>query len=431
MGRFFRIAIAIVLAACGQGGAQIVVDPAGAQIDHVVLYIGVGTTQNDPIAPESYSTPLHPVEWWQRDPHNVLDQQAVAGKPVTFAFEEGTTTELPLVVAVGYAGDTAVVAAERGPIEIPPDMIARYTLTLQPFADPTMPGQGGGLALQLWQAQGSSDPAATCVHVEAPDLAKPALLVGDPDDPDCDGFSTGSPMECAPHVYRGHSRPSLDQVNCLAPETERNTTGSVQACTLGGPACIDGQGPQAGSCAASVYCIPKSDCDACANVGGNPFDCLTDVTIANATAGFTHIECTVSVDPMGNLCNADLTALDVTVDLGGPMCTGQVLVAHAAGGFANQVTITGPNGTMQLEAKDLQPSCNFTLIPSGTWPLADGAHLAALAVADLDNGRGIGIPVVFSNAPMGTTTCVPATCRLAVPLVPSDGARECVNAPVF
>ena len=398
-----------MLASCGKGGAEIVVDPKGLAIDRVVLYAGAGTAHTDGLGPDGYTTPILPSTWWQRDAHNVLDEATVKdGRAVTFAYTPGADGRLELVVAVGFAADAPLGVALQGPIIVSSDAIARYTLPLQPV--------DAGIALQLWSA--STDPAATCVHVD--DGTHVAMLVADATDPDCDGVPSGDPRECDPQVYNAHVNSPIDKVNCILPET--NT--SIPACVFGGPQCSDGKGLVDG-CIHSNYCVPQALCNVCMGSTTLPFDCVT-APANNAGTNFTHFDCPIQVDANGQLCGKTLAAAPFLQQP--PSCTGKARILYPGQPVDDQIAIAGNAGALQVKLANLAPSCAFELEVSGTWPYMVDRVAGLLVVGDFTNQRGVAVPVFLSYDPT-PSMCDKTECAFVSN--PADGLAECIHAPTY
>src|SRR5260221_8358097 len=111
----------LALAACGDGGVVIIVDPAtGMNVDEVRLYLGHGprsttsrlTTDKGGVDDTAY---------WTRDVNNEADlaHPDKLNDPVGFTLVRGDADMIPIAIAVGFSQGKLVGVATRAQIPIP------------------------------------------------------------------------------------------------------------------------------------------------------------------------------------------------------------------------------------------------------------------------------------------------------------------------
>ncbi len=421
------------LAACGKhGGTEIVVKtPTGATIDQIALYIGVGHAQSDAIGPQGYSAAItDKMTWWGHDA-NGRDVASRVGSEVTFEYQAAgsSTDQLGVVVAVAFDQGQPVAAAYQQTVVVPVSSVAKYTLELQPVTDPKQ--AVNSLGIEVWGPPGDD---TACVWVaDAPNATE--LMVVDSNDPDCDGVTAN---ECDDHVYLAHRGPSIgtdaNHIHCLADELISKGAGStVTACVLGGDLCVDGAGWTPG-CVNGVYCVPRSACNACNMAAStDAFGCLADVyhylMPPTTTPTFTSIECSLPLDANGTVCAStvmfDATSLAATY---GRTCKGQPLLFDVASGrWDNQTQVRG----VQIEIDNPQSTCSFSLGISGAVANPTMQTPPSLLVAaNLDNGRGIAIPITFHyTSDCGTPTCQYGGASGIFGTIGDNFVPDCVNTP--
>ncbi len=429
------IALCLVLASCGKGGVELVVEPRDDEVTRVALFVGVGDAYTDPIMPAMHGAPFASSSAWPRDAYNELDERDVApGETAVFQFQsnEDAHETLGIVIAVGFAGDRPVAATAKRGIEIPTDVIARYELALEPIGTPdnTSP-----LALDIWTPQpGSPKAGATCVAlVDQRDGHADAVVTDG--DPDCDGWPTGDPKECQPSYYMSFSRPALEDVACLVTERVVTNDGMVSdGCVLGGPPCRDGFGKETSCTAPSVYCMPKSVCNRCAQAE-NSFDCARDITPLAAQYP-THLNCKIYFDPLtGEMCTNTFQALKTPApDIAGRHCRtdsdAEGLITTVGTGWDTKVEFLDTDATLKVEIKNVQANCNFDLTASGAM---ESRHIfAGLVAGKLDNGRGIAIPILFEADPLLNVGCDnQIACQASWSWDLTELVDQCLNTPAF
>lgn len=423
------LALALVLAACGKGGVEIVVAPSG-DMTKVVLYVGVGDAITDPLMPAMHGAPFSSSSAWARDAFNELDVREVAGgEPAVFQFQGDGT--LGVVIAVGYAGDTPVAAAVKHAIDVPQDTVARYELSLEPLYD----GQNASpLVFDEWQSQpGSPAAGKTCVALYDKRTSNADAVVTD-GDPDCDGFPTGDPRECQPTFYMSFSRPALEDAACLVTERVVTTDGTTSdGCVLGGPPCRDGAGKETACTAPTPYCMPKSVCNRCTTTA-NDLDCARDITRSGALLP-THLHCKLYVDGEGKLCTNTLQAIAMPGDgIAGHACKTDgehpALLTTIGQPWSDKLQFSAPGAELEVEVKNVQPSCNFDMIVSGS--VEARTQFGGIVAGMLDNGRGIAVPIVFELDPQLNVGCDnQVACQTSWSWDLSELVDPCVNTPVF
>ncbi len=396
--------------------------PTGTQ--QVRLYIGTGDETTETIVPGNYPATSPPPmgRYWPRDPGNELDVITLANGETTarFVFAPGSAPKLGAIIAIGFRDDAPVAIASRFYVAVPDGDVIQYNLELAPIPLP-MPGTVP--AVHLW---GPAEAERSCL------LAHETQLAGEPRtsfivhhaDPDCDGYETGASDECQPHVWNGRSRADLAALRCLAEDSiEPIGDGvTIQACTLGGPACVDGAGPQPDGCEPSRYCTPTGVCADCANQ--NTLDCA-------ATARATpRILCTFTViqAPNGLSICPGAAKLPATADLASG-CTGSFQFRRA-GDEWRPVLQTGT--LLTLSAPPPTDACVFALVPSSQeypFPGGGSGSIDALLAVDLVNGRGAAIGLTVSFGFNSTNTCDPPNaCKVENTLDPAF--RRCITAPL-
>ncbi|HEX5057886.1 MAG TPA: hypothetical protein VFV99_00945 [Kofleriaceae bacterium] len=422
--------LVLVIASCARGGVEFVVEPKNDTVTKVALYVGLGDAYTESIMPPQHSTPFPKSSAWVRDNYNELDVREVsAGKPVVFQFQGGD--KLGVVIAIGYAGDTPVSAAVAHAIEVPREFIARYDLVLEPIANNA--NTASPLFLDVWQSTaGSPEAGKTCVALFDKRTTSADAVVTDLD-PDCDGWRTGDAKECQPNFFMSYARPQLSDTACLVTERVVSTDGTTNdACVLGGPPCRDGVGRENGCTAPSAYCMPKSVCGRCTNMTGNQWDCARDITPLAAQYP-SHIHCKLYYDAAGGLCPNPIKALSQPpANIGGHFCktSGEFPQITSIGlDWNNSIQFTDAGATLKVDVKNLQPNCNFEIVVSGSPGLRH--TFAGLVAAELDNGRGVAVPIVFDVDPLNVGCDAQIACQATWSWDLSELVDQCVNTPVF
>jgi hypothetical protein len=426
------IALTMLIASCAKGGVELVITPDSDQVTRVVLYVGVGDADTDPIMPAMHGTPFPSSSAWSRDSYNELDVREVSGgEPVVFQFQENEDADeaLGVVIAVGFAGDQPVSAASKRGIDVPSDVLARYELALEPIsnASTTTP-----LFLDIWQPQpGSPKAGKTCVALydKRESDADAVVTHGDPD---CDGWPTDDPKECQPHYYMSFSRPTLEDAACLL--TERVVTNDTvsDGCVLGGPPCRDGFGKETSCTAPTPYCVPKSVCNRCAQMPGD-INCARDIT-PFALQYPTHLHCKLYFDLQGKLCAGTFKALSQPgPDIAGRHCvTGSenpVRITSAGLPWSTSVQLQKVMGLLKVDVKNLQSNCNFDIVVAGD--VGARQEFGGMVAGMLDNGRGIAIPIVFDADPLNIGCENQTACQATWSWDLTELVDQCINTPVF
>jgi hypothetical protein len=417
----------MLLASCAKGGVEFVIATKGMNVDHVVLFVGVGDAYDEAILPMGRAAPYPKSSAWARDHGNELDERKVTNpdEPVVFQFQGDT--KLGVVIAIGVAGDTPVSAAIVRGVEVPTESIARYELTLEPVNSSASP-----LELTAWESTpGSPAAGKQCVALFDQRTMNADAVVTE-GDPDCDGWPSDNPKECQPSFYMSYRRPQLEDAACLV--TERvtlpdNTTSD--GCVLGGPPCADGVGTAAGCNAATPYCAPKSVCNRCL---GKPDDwnCARDVTTLVAPFP-THLRCQLYFDLDGKLCTTPFKAIaNPPMNIGGHYCKptlAPVQITTADGAWSSSVTFQSEVGMLKVDVRNLEPNCNFELQVSSD--LQTRNLFGGLVAGMLDNGRGLAYPIVFEIDPLNVGCAFQTACQATWSWDLSELVDQCVNTPVF
>ena len=392
-----RIGLGVLLllvASCTRdGGVIIEVTPTSGEVDSIRLFIGTGDpTQNASLVVPVAKTPtavttamVEPLTRWGRDTNNDQDQVMVsANETARFVLVKTDTDTLGSIIAVGFHGTQAIEIATLFDVSLPGNTYKLYHLTLEAPASPPV----------TWGPDLNVLPnEAVCIGYSDPKQPRSELstaFIVTPGDQDCDGLVTPADGECNPDAWKGSRPPNLDELTCLAIEPVDAT------CHLGGPLCRDGVGKMPTECKPSRYCMPESVC-------------ARETTLDNAkdlSRGGTPLparyDCTVHV-ANGALCQ-DHLILPMYPN-GGRTCTA-AMISTAGQKFDNHFDLPGATGAIgvKLDSK----TCEVSLEPSGKPP---GASLVGGMVAvDLDNGRGVAVPVLLAidrnNAACGAdVTC--------------------------
>src|SRR5260221_4376020 len=149
--------VLVVLAACGDGGVVIIVDPAtGMNVDEVRLYLGHGdrsmtsrlTTDKGGVSNAAY---------WTRDVNNEADiaHPDTPNGSVGFTLVRGDSRTLPVAIAIGFSHNKVVGEAVVTDLPIPGghDFIAYHVPLLGPVSmlDAPSPHEAG-----LWSPPGTA-----------------------------------------------------------------------------------------------------------------------------------------------------------------------------------------------------------------------------------------------------------------------------------
>ena len=371
--------LVLFAASCaGDGGVIINVTPTDPSVTVVRLYIGNGARTTDAtlsipasvMSGQAVMESLPHLTYWPRDAQNELDSVAVKpGGSAKFVLVRSDTTDIGAIIAVGYAGAQIVEVATLFDVHLPATKFNEYTLALG------RPAQ----APYAWANKVPIPaPEATCIGVIDPMQPDPyaATFIVSPDDQDCDGLITGDGRECNPDVWFGHRSANLDELTCLAPGED-----STASCYLGGPECTDDRpvGPTT-MCAPTRYCVPKSVCGACQG----SLACAEDVSKAPIRP--QQINCPLRVE--GGLTCEDEIVIH-TGPIGGVGCSG-VAIADPTHPFSDHLDL----GQQQVYVK-LEDNCRITLEVKGDAPEMNTSKIGMLVAVDLDNGRGLALPVVL------------------------------------
>jgi hypothetical protein len=420
------VALLVLVASCAKGGVELVIEPSD-HMTKVVLYVGVGDALVESIQPAMHAKPM-PLSAWERDRYNELDERdVVAGEPVVFQFQGSQT--LGVVIAVGFADGRPIAATAKRSIEVPDDHVARYTLALEPISDGT---NTSPLSLSIWQSQAGSPKAGkTCVALyDERHMSGDAVVTAG--DPDCDGWPTGDDKECQPNYYMSFTRPRLQDVSCLVTERVVTSEGIRDGCVLGGPPCRDGTGAESGCTAPSVYCLPKSVCNRC-TLTANDYDCARDISPLVAQYP-THLHCKLYFDEQGKLCTNTFKALsNPGTDVAGQKCkTGDDngFITTVGQGWDKRIDYKTNAAALRVEIANLQSNCNFDISVSGGFEQRQ--EFAALVAGQLENGRGVAIPIRFEADPTVNLGCAnQVACQGSWSWDLTELVDQCLNTPVF
>ncbi|HSD90058.1 MAG TPA: hypothetical protein VLB44_21150 [Kofleriaceae bacterium] len=428
----------LVLASCStRGSVELVIQPNSSDVDRVALYIGVGDEMNGGITPGGANGPIGPLSRWDRDEHNELSQvDSVGGKEITFGLE-GPSDPLPIVIAVGFDSmdrpiSAAVLPKELRPLEVPTHSISRYTLALESI---TSVDRSSPLDVRVWKASdaGASGDKHECVIASDARTSEHAAILT-ANDPDCDAWPDGDSKECVKSWFMASASPRIENINCLLPITAMPNGSVVASAVLGGDTCVDGMGTVHG-CAPSNYCVPRSLLEGCSTAG---YTCAQDISARSNVPTITHMECNVAHTDGGMLCEDSLLGFNNP----GPIVQNHacrpdsIRITRPGQPWGTQVTVAASAGQAQITTT-LAPTdspCGFTLTPKGPGPTTNSTQVVtwgALVAGELDNGRGVAIPYVFSSEPSHVGCGSPTPCVPVFSSTTSDGLSGCIESPAL
>jgi hypothetical protein len=400
------ITLVACIPACTDGGVVIVVDPMNPAVEHVRLYVGQGDTQRPLYLQTSNSAATAPTanrinnpSYWARDPFNSSDfvDLDTPGDSVGFTFVDAGQHGIPAIIAVGYDANYNVVGTAFLAIQTIADD-NDFTLYHMPLHGPVTPLDGiSPRQLGLWSVDNQTpiqDAACAGLVVDTAGFQTKAFIVTDGDE-DCDGLPTGSDTECDPDAYLSTRPANRGELSCLV----AGDPVYGQACYLGGPSCTDGQARDMNACDPTGYCVPADVCDVCPPKTPNALDCAT----AMLTPVSTTYTCFVSFNASSGACTGPIPLQRPPT--GGFNCN-SVQIRDGRGRFDDHAEYPD---TLRFDIR-LDEGCNITLQPSGKRPVTPGFTGTALVALELDNGNGLGVPIVFrdSNLPCGPPmACVP------------------------
>ncbi|MDQ3365830.1 MAG: hypothetical protein M3680_10425 [Myxococcota bacterium] len=292
------LALCAAHAGCDDGILIEVRAPAGSQITEVELFLGLEKCGADcpGIKPE-VGTELLPGEVYFRDDPEVtrsFTAKVVDGVATFELVPSDAGDRLHVIAAIGNpSAPTAAALVEDIDLRSGP---RRYIVQLAAANDgfPATPPNDGTF-VALWQQERA--PQARCIGVErwrGGELADRAFIVPR-EDPDCDDHVIGA-GECNPLAHDDASMPEHSELACV---TLGSSSSTAPSCRLGGPACIDGAGPDGmTACAASDICVPSAVCAEPACATATTQAALRECLGAAAGAAIEivpRIECTAQV----------------------------------------------------------------------------------------------------------------------------------------
>lgn len=399
-------ALLLALVACDKSGVQFIVhipadygEGGDSQVklpDEVRLFVGLGEEHAIRLAPEGFAqVAARSGTFWLRDPDNLPDVDRApisADAPAVFSFEHtGDLDELGIVVAVGYSGGEPTSSAAIFHAKFGDGLVQRYRMGLNGAADPRTPAMRTRVnQLELW---GEGE----CVHVEnrRSDVQdqghRTAFIVGSKEDRDCDGFPEGDPLECNADVHLGVG--PATEPSCLY----RGVT-SANLCTIGAARCRDGVGGDDQTCGPTRYCASPDMCVVCANAPS--WDCAQDYQARKlGTTGGYGLECFF---PSARNSTFDVVcenAATVTIiPPPGTTCEAIKVKAIADPAFSDTFTMQSANDTATV--KVTTQGCTLKLEPKGrVTRTAAEQDFGALMLVDLDENRGLGVPIYVRMQP--------------------------------
>lgn len=428
--------------ACGGNtGAYINVKVTDASITTVALYIGStdcsvpnsnGSVACNGLTPEGEVSRLGVGQnghAYFRDTDSAFTSKVVNGV-AQFHLEANGKAQTVALVAIGYADFTArdaravkVMEGVEIPAVDPVDLQTTLDAASQVAAneDPKTAQPDGEYVLVWTSPSAPSD----CVLVESWSSGKATRVYVVPsEDSDCDGLPTqinGSrnPMECDPLWFMRPTPVSSGNMTCAA----LGTYGTVMpgtnpdVCMIGGPACIDGRGTTADSCAPlanAAYCLPQAVCPLhCALPNGGPLGPCLD-GLVQTTGSFFHYECTLYATDPGAACTGAGGAIPTTGTLdfatlfaGSSKTCGDVLWAPDSIAPLQSVDTLSLAGASAMFSQNTSNNpCSIDVTWNGgtldtfqrTWMLAD------VVIQDTQH---LIVPVLFTR--VGCPTATPPT----------------------
>ncbi len=284
------VAIWALLAGCSDSTVVLDVDVASTGATEVELVIAEQPLDGKTVQGPPGTLPNQVV--WTRDSATRTTAAAVRGH-AKFHIVAGDQNAAPTIIAVGFAGEVAkgfvVVPA------LPVDRPGIYTATLA-LATPSS-AAGTGPHLDVWAAGQTVRTGPVCISIPGTRAIVPA------DDPDCDGFV--APNECpgGDFVFRDMQPATVTKAadaSCLGVFPLTTAMGSIgDTCRLGGTGCTDGSVAQSTTCQPAKICLPDNAC----TCNGLDLACLAGKAFTNQGTGKNVvIDCTVELDPGGNVC---------------------------------------------------------------------------------------------------------------------------------
>ena len=371
--------VLLAVSCARDGGVILEVTPTSGEVDSIRLFIGTGDpTQNAslvvPVAKTANAITtamVVPLTRWGRDANNDQDHALVsANETARFVLVKTETDTLGSIIAVGYHGSQPIEIATLFGLSLPGNTYKLYHLTL---VAPAAPPVTWGPDLNVLPNE------AVCIGYADPSQQREELstaFIVTPGDQDCDGLLSREDGECNPDAWKGSRPANLDELTCLAIEPADST------CHLGGPICRDGLGKMPNECKPSEYCMPASVCER-----ANTLDEAKDLTRVATALLPARYDCKIHVSN-GALCQ-DHLSLPMYPN-GGRDCTG-VAISTAGQPFDNHFRLPGDTGeiAVKLDTK----TCAVELAPSGKPPTAQ--LVGGIVAVDLDNGRGVAVPVIL------------------------------------
>lgn len=398
------------MSACADGGVVIEVTPTDPAVDSVRLFLGrpervedatlelpTGSDQNGAVR-----TTIPGVTYFPRDANNELDAKAIrSGDKATFVLVRDDVADLGAVFAVGYAGQQIREVATLFDVHLPATHFDQYALTL---GRPAMTPAAWSDRSPIPQSE------ATCIGITDPATKDPfsASYIVTPGDQDCDGLAKDDPAECNNDAWFGKRPASLDELSCLV----ANPT--LATCYLGGPECVDGMGPAPeAQCVPTKYCVPKQVCAACA---GN-VECAEDITKNTTATPFAFgFDCELRTEN-GDTCEDELVLSMGRID--GLDCT-SAAIGDASHPFSDHIDLE--KQSIYLKVDD---GCQLSLVVKGSAPDGNISDVGLMIAIDLDNGRGVALPVVL-HLDRQSSSCAgtPVQCTMD-PSIASPELAEC------
>jgi len=342
-------------------GVAIEVDVGATGATSVELFLGKAACAGDDkqagiacttIAPPDGTTPLDGSIWFRDAPAPYTVD--VTGHTATFQVRADAAITLPVVIAVGFAGDPGgtakhpVATATLHDLAIPVGGARVITTELVAAnAVQLAPGDTRNLTedrVMVWRKQ---SPPSSCVVVEHWNHGQHQRdFIVPEDDPDCDDVPA---PECNPAAWHGSNSVGggAFRADCFRRDQP--------ACMVGALGCSDDLGKNT-TCIAEheEVCVPDMFCGGACNRFDEP--CLRMLTLSDT---IPRIDCNVpAVGALSPCANDRAAPINLDVQYAGGECDRQPLISSLTlAGFATSASFGGA----VLELTSPQKPCNFNL----------------------------------------------------------------------
>jgi len=369
----------LVLAACGQSGLLLDVNPQSADVKSVEVFV--------PSSQQGDYMGMPPAKSQTATQGTVYDIAATVETPIDsdgrarILLQPGAIDSVPALLVLGYNANHeairyAIVQDPSGPILLRHTQSDQIVVMLDPatpasVAMARMPAGATPRIVRWSAAQGGDDLAGPCVGVlaDAGNQQVKGTFFGPHDDLDCDNASP----DCDDNWYLT----TVGAGHCVTDMVTNNTLGACQLGTT--PGCVD-NAPATTTCTptAQVVCGPTAFCADCSNKTLEMSGCLADTAMQNTT---TRIECALTVQDDGNGGGTLCDNRTWSIDMAAAGLFGQGWACNGVAGFTNY-----------LDAGTATPMLALPLKGAMNAPLGAQCHMD-LTVLALGVGGAAGTPV--------------------------------------